>query len=453
MDMMGRQRWRGPRDRGGPAAAPPGDAARTRDDSVGRAAPRPDGTPAQPVLGPGGPDAHAAGPLDQAAGPLDQAAAPRGQAAGPLDQAAGPPARPRVPGWLERGAGWAWRLLVLGALIYVVFRVVGVLRLVVLPCVAALLLTALLQPLTQRLRRSGMPALAATWCTMLAALAVLAGVVALAASRTSADYPRLVTDIGHTTNDLQRWLAGAPFHLHRAGLQELSNHLVTFLKHHESAVAGTVVTGGKLFVELLAGVVLTAFVTFFLLKDGDRIWAWLTSFLGPDPRARARGAGTAAWQALTYYVRGTITVAAIHAVVIGVTLWIMGVPLLIPLVALVFLAAFIPLVGILVAGTIAVAVTLATRGWIAALVLVAVFIVENQLESHLLQPLVVGRMVRFHPLAIILVLAVGGVAGGIAGAVVAVPLAVALFRAMPYLLGRVPMADGVDPQGAVPRAG
>ena len=175
MDMMGRQRWRGPRDRGGPAAAPPGDAARTRDDGVGRAAPRPDGTPAQPVLGPGGPDAHAAGP----------------------------PARPRVPGWLERGAGWAWRLLVLGALIYVVFRVVGVLRLVVLPCVAALLLTALLQPLTQRLRRSGMPALAATWCTMLAALAVLAGVVALAASRTSADYPRLVTDIGHTTNDLQ----------------------------------------------------------------------------------------------------------------------------------------------------------------------------------------------------------------------------------------------------------
>src|SRR5262249_56026119 len=104
-----------------------------------------------------------------------------------------------------------------------------------------------------------------------------------------------------------------------------------------------------------------------------------------------------------------IAVAAIHAVVIGITLWVLGVPLLAPLVILVFLAAFVPLVGILVAGTIAVAVTLGTRGWVAALVLVAVFILENQLESHLLQPLVVGRMVRLHPPPIILVIAVGGV--------------------------------------------
>jgi predicted PurR-regulated permease PerM len=112
------------------------------------------------------------------------------------------------------------------------------------------------------------------------------------------------------------------------------------------------------------------------------------------------------------------------------------VPLLAPLVILVFLAAFVPLIGILVAGSLAVAVTLGTKGWVAAVVLVAIFILENQLESHLLQPLVVGRMVRLHPLAIILVLAVGGVVAGIAGAVVAVPTAAALVRATPYLLGR-----------------
>jgi len=368
--------------------------------------------------------------------------------------AARPRAEPRVPGWLERAAGWAWRLLILGALIYATFRVVGTLRLVVLPCVAALLLTALLQPLTQRLRQAGLPALAATWCTVLAALAVLAGAIVLAATRTSADYQGLVNDVGNTSKDLQRWLAGPPLHLHRAGLEQLSNRLLTFLKEHQSAVAGTVVSGGRIFLEIVAGIVLMLFVTFFLLKDGERIWAWLTSFFGAEPRARVRGAGTAAWQALTYYVRGTIAVAAIHAVVIGTTLWVMGVPLLVPLVILVFLAAFVPLVGILVAGTLAVAVTLATRGWVAALVLVAIFILENQLESHLLQPLVVGRMVRFHPLAIILVLAVGGVAGGIAGAVVAVPTAVALFRATPYLLGRVPeTADGADPPGPVARPG
>jgi predicted PurR-regulated permease PerM len=428
--MMGRQRWRGLWDRGATATAAPEGTARAGDDGLGTADPGPGGTPAGLDPGLAGQHAPAAG------------------------LPAGPGARPRVPGWLERAAGWAWRLLVLGALLYVLIRVIGTLRVVVLPCVAALLLTALLQPLTQRLRRSGLPALAATWCTMLAALAVLAGVAALAATRTSADYQRLVADIGDTTNDLQRWLAGAPFHLHRVGLTQLSNRLLTFLKQHQSAVAGTVLSGGKIFLEFLAGLVLTLFVTFFLLKDGERIWAWLTSFLGHEARSRARGAGAAAWQAVTYYVRGTVAVAAIHAVVIGSALWVMGVPLLVPLVILVFLAAFIPLVGILVAGTLAVAVTLGTRGWVAALVLVAIFILENQLEGHLLQPLVVGRMVRFHPLAIILVLAVGGVAGGIAGAVVAVPTAVALFRAMPYLLGRRPAAPGgADPPGVLPRPG
>jgi len=401
---------------------------------------------AAPHRGDGGPHPGDSAPHPGDGGPHPGDGGPSPAAAAPRAGPARPRAEPRVPGWLERTAGWAWRLLILGVLIYVMFRVVSALRVVVLPCVAALLLTALLQPLTQRLRQTGLPALAATWCTLLAALIVLAGVVVLAATRTSAEYQRLVNDVGSTGQDLQRWLAGPPFHLHHAGLEELTNRLLTFLKQHQSAVAGTVVSGGRIVLEVVAGLVLMLFVTFFLLKDGDRIWAWLTSFFGDEPRARTRAAGSAAWQALTWYVRGTVAVAAIHAVVIGTTLWIMGVPLLVPLVVLVFLAAFVPLVGILVAGTLAVAVTLATRGWVAALVLVAVFILENQLEGHLLQPLVVGRMVRFHPLAIILVLAVGGVAGGIAGAVVAVPLAVALFRAIPYLLGR---PDSADPPGAL----
>src|SRR5690349_5148732 len=473
---MRRPRWPGTRDRGASAAtagdpetgvAGPGNgdarlyAGHAAADAA-EAGPRPGA--AGPRTAEAGPRTAEAGPRTAEAGPRTAEAGPRTAEAGARPAEAGPPAadggtrtgpaRPhaesRVPGWLERAAGWAWRLLILGVLIYLTFRVVSVLRLVVLPCVGALLLTALLQPLTQRLRKAGLPALAATWCTFLAALVVFAGVVVLAATRTPADYQRLVTDVGNTSNDLQRWLAGPPFHLHRAGLEHLSNRFLTFLKQHQSAVAGTVVSGGRIFLEVVAGLVLMLFVTFFLLKDGDRIWAWLTSFFGDEARARTRGAGAAAWQALTWYVRGTVAVAAIHAVVIGTTLWIMGVPLLVPLVVLVFLAAFVPLVGILVAGTLAVAVTLATRGWVAALVLVAIFILENQLEGHLLQPLVVGRLVRFHPLAIILVLAVGGVAGGIAGAVVAVPLAVALFRAMPYLLGR---ADGADPPGAVARPG
>jgi predicted PurR-regulated permease PerM len=347
-----------------------------------------------------------------------------------------PAAGAQVPDWLQRAAGWSWRVLLLVLVVYLVFRVASVLRLVVLPCVAALLLTALLHPLLARLRRLGLPNLAATWCTLLAAVAVLVGAGFLAATRTSADYPNLVNELKHSVHELQSWLAGPPLHLRQAGLSTLSNRALAFLKQHQSTVAGTVVTGGKIVLEIVAGAVLMLFVTFFFLKDGDRIWAWLVGFFSPEGRGRVDRAGFAAWQALVYYVRGTMAVAAIHGVVIGFALWVLGIPLLVPLVILVFLAAFVPLVGILVAGALAVAVTLGTKGWIAAVVLVVVFILENQLESHLLQPLVVGRMVRLHPLAIILVLAVGGVVAGIPGAVVAVPMSAALVRAWPYLRGR-----------------
>ena len=399
---MVRLRWRGHRDDGGQSAGTPDNGL------------RPDGT-----------------------GPA---------ATGWARPGSGSPSQ--VPGWLQLTAGWAWRLLVVGVVIYLTFRLASVLRLVVLPFIAALLLTALLQPLVTRLRRAGLPALAATWCTVLIAVAVLAGAGVLAATATSADYHNLTRELGNTGHDLQRWLAGPPFHFRQSSLEEVSKRVVAFLKQHQSAVAGTVLSGGRIFLEILAGLVLMLFVTFFLLKDGDRIWAWLTGFLSTDARQRARGAGSAAWQAITYYVRGTIAVAAIHAVVIGVTLWVMGVPLLVPLVILVFVAAFVPLVGILVAGAVAVAVTLSTRGWVAALVLVAVFILENQLESHLLQPLVVGRMVRLHPLAIILVLAVGAAIAGIAGAIVAVPITAALVRAWPYLRGWVPGPAGPGPPEA-----
>ncbi len=348
------------------------------------------------------------------------------------------PREPPVPRLLQQAAAWAWRLLLVGLLIYVAFRVASALALVVLPSLAALLLTALLQPLTARLRRTGMPPLAATWCTVLAAVVVLAGIGILAANRVSADYPRLQKEVKHTAHEVQSSLAGSPFHLNSARLDQYYDELARFLSQHQSLIAGTVVTGGKIFLELLTGLILMIFITFFLLKDGERIWAWLIKGLPPEARRRAGNAGPAAWTALVNYVRGTTAVAAIHAVFIGLALWILGVPLLVPLIIVVFLAAYVPLVGILVAGALAILVTLGTKGWIAAAILLGVFLLENQIESHLLQPLVVGRIVRLHPLAIILVLAVGGIVAGIAGAIVAVPAAAAVSYAWPYLRGDDP---------------
>ena len=149
-------------------------------------------------------------------------------------------------------------------------------------------------------------------------------------------------------------------------------------------------------------------------------------------------AGRAAWVAVVYYMRGTVAVAAIHAVVIGLVLGIMGVPLALPLAVLVFIAAFVPLVGLLVAGALAILVTLATKGWVDAVILLGILIVEDQLEAHLLQPQVVGRVIRLHPLAVILSLAAGGVLAGIAGAVVAVPIVAVITRAVPELRRRDP---------------
>jgi predicted PurR-regulated permease PerM len=391
-------------------------------------------------------------PDDRAAGEAQDGAAERPAGAGEAGQAGaagprgspgpGPALEPPVPSMLARMAAWSWRLLVIGLLIYVAFRVASALSLVVLPCIAALLLTALLQPLTARLRRSGMPSLAATWCTVLAAIVVLAGISILAVNRVSADYPRLQTEVKHTARQVQASLAGPPFRLSSSRLDQYYDQVTHFLSQHKSLIAGTVLTGGKIVLELLAGLILMLFITFFLLKDGDRIWAWLIKGLPPEGRRRAQNAGPAAWTALVNYVRGTSAVAAIHAVFIGLALFLLGVPLLVPLVILVFLAAFVPLVGILVAGALAIVVTLGTKGWLAAVILLAVFLAENQIESHLLQPLVVGRIVRLHPLAIILVLAVGGIVAGIAGAIFAVPAAAALTYAWPHLRPGRPPPDG-----------
>ncbi|MGC1756049.1 MAG: AI-2E family transporter, partial [Trebonia sp.] len=334
-----------------------------------------------------------------------------------------------VPRWLQTSAAWSWRLLLLAAALYVAARVAALLYIVVVPCAAAILLTALLQPLTAPLRRRGMSPLAATWCILLLAIVLLGGAGWLVTTRVQADYPSLVTQFKHTTTQVQAWLAGPPFHLHTGSLQQLSNDVVKYLSQHKSAVEGTVVTGSRIVVELLAGVVLCFFVSFFLIKDGTRIWQWLTSRFQTERRRRANLAGAAAWQAVVYYVRGTVAVAAIHAVVIGVTLTIIGAPLVAPLALFMFLAAFVPLLGVLVAGAVALLVVLATKGWIAAIIVLIVMVVMNQLEGHLLQPQVVGKMVRLHPLAVILVLAVGAVVAGIAGAVVAVPITAAITRA------------------------
>jgi predicted PurR-regulated permease PerM len=339
----------------------------------------------------------------------------------------------QVPRLLQQTAAWSWRILLTGLVIYLAFRLAVQLRLVVLPFIAAMLLTALLQPFAGWLRRHGLSPLLATWCTFLIALIVIAGAITLVANRISADYPVLFAEVQKTATQVQHSLAGPPFHLNANRLSQLSSDLLNYITQHKSVVAGTVLTGGKYAAEFLTGLIVMLFISFFLLKDGSKIWSWVISGMRPVAKGRMAAAGDSAWRALVNYMRGTTVVALIHSLLLGLALWLLGVPLLVPFIVMVFLAAFVPIIGILVVGGLAILVALATKGWVAAVILLAVLLVENQIEGHLLQPLVVGRIIRLHPLAIILVLAVGAIIAGIPGAIIAVPTAAVITYAWPVL--------------------
>ncbi len=170
-------------------------------------------------------------------------------------------------------------------------KVASLLYLVIVPFAAAILLTALLQPLTARLRRAGLGPLSATWCTLLLAFALIGGAVWLVTTRVEAEYPALVTQVGHTSTQIQNWLASSPFHIRTGNLEKISDNLVNYLTQHRSTVEGAALTGGRIVVELLAGIVLCFFISFFLIKDGERIWSWLVSGLSAERGRRANLAG------------------------------------------------------------------------------------------------------------------------------------------------------------------
>ncbi|WP_283137963.1 AI-2E family transporter [Rhizohabitans arisaemae] len=352
-----------------------------------------------------------------------------------------------VPPVLATMAAWGWRLLVLGAVVYYLLNVISILKFVFLSCAIGLLLTGLLYPLFSRLRRIGLGPMAATWLSLLTAFVVIIGTGVLIGVRANEEFPQLARQVQKTGEDIQGWLTAGPFHLKEAQLQQWFAQLAK--QFEQPGIAGQLLTGATVAVEVLASIILVLFITFFLLKDGAGIWKWFLKAFG-RVAPRVDRAGRVAWRTLSSYVQGTVAVAAIHGVAMAIVLVVMGVPLWAPLAVLIFLASFIPVVGILFAGGLASLIVLSAKGWILALVFVGILIIEQQIENHLLQPLVVGRAVRFHPLAIILVLAIGGTLAGIPGAAVAVPVAAVIYRALPELRPERPGPKPPAPPAAEP---
>ncbi|MGH3828522.1 MAG: AI-2E family transporter [Pseudonocardiaceae bacterium] len=340
--------------------------------------------------------------------------------------------RSAIPRGLVVAAGWSWRLLLVGIAAYAIVRVLTLLSLVVIPLVAALLLAALLRPVAELLRRR-LPGPLSALLTLLLAVVALAGLGYLIGTRFAQELPSLIQQLVGTIHQLRSALVGrgAP----QFQLDQIEAPVVDWLQRNRSEAIGYLTTGASYFFEFLVLTALTLFITFFLLYDGERIWCWLISLLPPRESHRGDRAGRLAWATITGYVRGTALIATIHGTVLGLALYLLGVPLAFPLAVLIFLGSFIPFVGALGAGGLAVLVTFGTQGWVVALILLGILLAESQLEVNLLQPLIVGRYVRLHPLAIGLAFAVGTVLAGIIGAIIAVPTAAVIHQALPALRG------------------
>jgi predicted PurR-regulated permease PerM len=344
-----------------------------------------------------------------------------------------PPAQTLLPRWLVTAGAWSWRLIAVGIVGYFVLKFILRIEVVVLPILAALVFSALLRPLAAFFGRHGLSRLLAAWVTFLVALLVVLGVGTLVIYRATVEWHSLVRDLSATSVKFRHWLSTGPLHLKNQDLANLQQKALAQLKEHRGAIVSGVVSGASVAVEVAAGIVLTAFITFFLIYDGDRIWRFVSAPFRGRTAERVDRAALAAWNTLSGYIRGSVIIATIHALAMGITLSILGVPLVAPLTLLVFITSFVPLIGILVGGGIAVFVTMGTQGVTAGVILLGVLIVENQLEGHLLQPVIMGRYVRLHPLAIALALTVGSILEGVVGAIVAVPLLATLHAAWPHL--------------------
>ncbi|WP_346618685.1 AI-2E family transporter [Blastococcus montanus] len=318
------------------------------------------------------------------------------------------------------------------------------LALVTMSVIAALLLAALAGPLSRLLRRAGAPPALAAGGAVLTLLAIIAGISTLVWLRTSTRLTDLAPALAVGIDRVRTWLVTGPLSLDPDRVAGIRDTLVTQL----AQVVPTPVAGAQLAITILSALVLVLFIVFFLIKDGDGMWAWVVERVPATQRERVDGAGRQAWTTLSSYVLGVVAVAAIDAVLIGLGLLLVGVPLWLSLTLLTFFGAFVPYFGAVVSGIAAVLVTLVTDGPRDAVIILVVVLVVQQVEGNLLQPLIMRRAVQVHPVVTIVVITAGTLLFGIAGAVVAVPVTAVAHHVLEYL--RTHPAAGHPP--AVPGA-
>jgi predicted PurR-regulated permease PerM len=345
---------------------------------------------------------------------------------------------------VRQTAAWAWRLLMIFALLLALLWVMKHLQVIVVPVALAGILTALLLPGVDFLNRHRVPRGWAVLLLLLFGLAVLGGILTFVVTQFIDGLPGLIEQVTHSIDSVRNWLINGPAHLSRQQLENAGNSAIQALRNNqEKLTTGALSTAGTI-TEIVTGAFVMLFTLIFFLYGGRNIYQFVTRIFPADVRERVRAAGRAGFGSLIGYVRATFLVALVDAVGIGTGLAIMGVPLALPLASIVFLGAFIPLVGAVLSGFLAVIVALLAKGFIYALVTLGLIIAVGQLEAHVLQPLVMGRAVSIHPLAVVLGISTGGVLAGIIGALLAVPTIAFLNSAMRVLLERPGDSAGPD---------
>lgn len=295
------------------------------------------------------------------------------------------------------------------------------LSLVVIPVVLALIIASAVYPLLELMRRRGMPSILATWIALVAILVVLGLVVWLIVSAVQNQIGTLVSQATKGLDQLQHFVKDGPFQVSDDQIDSALKQAGEFLS--SSTFASGAFAGVSAATSFVTGLALFVVVLFFFMKDGPKIWGFLMRPFTGEQYDRAARVGQKTVSTLGGYVRGTATVALVDALGIGVGLFVIGVPLAIPLAVIVFVSAFVPLVGATVAGILAALVALVANGPVAAIIVIAIVIAVNQLEGNFLQPVVMARSLKLHPLVVLLALTAGTIIGGIVGAILSVPIA------------------------------
>ncbi|MEW2475632.1 AI-2E family transporter [Micromonospora gifhornensis] len=341
-----------------------------------------------------------------------------------------------VPHALRIAAAWSWRLIVVGVVFWALVKLVSTISIVIIPLAVAMLLSALLAPAVGWLLRARLPKSLATAVVLVAGLAAVVGTLTLVVNEFIKGVPELAAKSSQGLQQIQDWLKTGPLHLSDNDLDRYLEEAQQWVNNNTEQFTSGALSTATTLAEVLTGTILVLFAAFFFLRDGNMIWRFVVRLLPVAARWKVDDAGRASWATLVAYVRATVLVAFIDAVGIGIFLVIFDIPFAFPLAALVFLGAFIPIIGATLSGGVAVLVALVDSGPVTALIILGVVIGVQQVEGHILQPLIMGRAVAIHPLAVIIGLAAGVVLAGITGALVAVPLIAVLNTAVRRLAAR-----------------